>query len=418
MLYNVFYFTITLMLVIPMSISGVGSAILSFPIILISSFFYFIKKDPDFLSKEVVLSLFFYFIFVVFVTLVPFIHATDSFDLLVFVYYGLFLFVSSFMLVFCYRCHYKENYQYILLRNLYLVGSLNAVVAVLVILSPEIKDVVYSVIDTSKTNEENLTSGLRSSGLFLFGGSIMSLFHCLIVYIGLVYVKYKKLYMNNTVFIFDVILLAFNVLAVFLSGRMGGVILIITFVTILVTPSKFSRVNKIFVLKIILLVSSVLTSIILFFYNDFKKFIEWAFELFINIFSGNEVGTASSDVLKSMYRFPSDMIFGEGVFSMIGLGIDSGYVLMTWYFGIFAILVFLAMLCSHFFIVLQKHSNADVFAVYLFCLFLILIGNFKDIYLFGSSGVAQIYFISMILCLLNNGYLKLPRTLENKSNIF
>lgn len=405
---------ITLMFVIPMSILGFGSPILSFPLIIMLSFIYFVKKNERFLSKEISFSLFVYLVFIIFFTLVPLIHGTDSYDLLVFVYYGLFIFVTSFMLVFCYRCHYKNKYKYVLLRNLYLAGSLNAVVAVLVILSPEIRDVVYSVIDTSKTNEENLSSGLRSSGLFLFGGSIMSLFHCLIVYVGLIYVRYKISHEKYKVYFHDMVLLFFNVLAVFLSGRMGGVILIAAFVIMLILPSKISRINKYFLIKIMFLVSVVLSGLILFFYNDFKIFIEWAFELFINIFSGDGVGTASSDVLKSMYRFPSDMIFGEGVFSMLGLGIDSGYVLLTWYFGILAIIVFLLMLFSHLFIVFQKHNNSDMFAVYLFCFFLILVGNFKDIYLFGSSGIAQIYFISILLCLFNDASTKSHNVLEIK----
>lgn len=401
MFYHGLYFLVTLMLVIPMSILGVGSAILSFPIILLLFIFYFVRSNPVFLSKEINLSFFIYFIFLIFVTLIPFIHATDSFELLVFIYYGFFIFVSSILLLVCYRCHYKENYQYIVLRNLYLIGSLNAVIAVSVLLSPEVKQIVYSVVDTNKTTEEYLASGMRSSGLFVFGGSIMSLFHCLIVYIGLVYVKYKQLHTNSKVFIIDVILLVFNVLAIFLSGRMGVIVILFTFSLILMLPTRLTRVNKLFVIKVLILAASLLASVILFYYEQFKKFIDWAFELFINILFRNEVGTASSDVLKSMYRFPSDMLFGEGIFSMLGLGIDSGYVLLIWYFGVLGLIIFLLLVVCSFLIVLQKEKNKDIFSVYLFSLFLILIGNFKDIYLFGSSGIAQIYFISMLLCLLN-----------------
>ncbi|MGN5062108.1 hypothetical protein [Aeromonas sp. 6P] len=397
----------TLMLVMPMSILGIGSANLSFPIILLLFIFNFIKSNPRFLSREIILSIFIYLVFLVFVALVPLIHGTNSFDLLVFICYGFFIFISSVLLLVCYRSHYKDGYQYVVLRHLYLIGSLNAVIAVLVLLSPELKQIVYSIVDTNETTEEYLALGMRSSGLFVFGGSIMSLFHCLIVYIGLVHVKYKLSHTNAKFIITDMILIVFNISAIFLSGRMGFIIILATLSLILILPARVTRVSKLFVIKVLALSISLLACLVLFYYESFKNLIDWALELFINILMRNEIGTASSDVLKSMYRFPSDMVFGEGIFSMLGLGIDSGYVLLIWYFGVLGVLSFLLMLFLNFLILLQSHKNKDVFSVYLFSLFLILIGNFKDIYLFGSSGIAQIYFISMLLCLFNVNDIKL-----------
>lgn len=389
------------MLVMPMSILGIGSANLSFPIILLLFIFNFIKSNPRFLSREIILSIFIYLVFLVFVALVPLIHGTNSFELLVFICYGFFIFISSVLLLVCYRSHYKDGYQYVVLRHLYLIGSLNAVIAVLVLLSPELKQIVYSIVDTNETTEEYLALGMRSSGLFVFGGSIMSLFHCLIVYIGLVHVKYKLSHTNAKFIITDMILIVFNISAIFLSGRMGFIIILATLSLILILPARVTRVSKLFVIKVLVLSISLLACLVLFYYESFKNLIDWALELFINILMRNEIGTASSDVLKSMYRFPSDMVFGEGIFSMLGLGIDSGYVLLIWYFGVLGVLSFLLMLFLNFLILLQSHKNKDIFSVYLFSLFLILIGNFKDIYLFGSSGIAQIYFISMLLCLFN-----------------
>lgn len=400
MVCSIFFFIITLMLVIPMTMLGTGSALLSSPIIFLFFLFFILKDKPSILSGGVIFSLFSYLIFVLSIAVVPFIHGSSSFELFKFVLYGLFVFINAIMLTVCYRCYYKNDFQYILLRNLYFVGSLNAVVTVLVLLSPEIKSIVYSIVDTSKINEEHLALGFRSSGLFFFGGSVMSLFHCLVIYIGLVYVKNKKTSTSSS-FIIDLMLIVFNVLAVFLSGRMGALILLAGFLIILLTPSVITRAYKELVLKTIVLAASIFASVIVFFYNDFKKFIEWAFELFINIFSGNETTTASSKELMSMYRFPTDMIFGEGVFSMVALGIDSGYVLLTWYFGILAILAIFCFFLAQFLTVLKNCKNRDVFAVYVFCLLLILIGNVKDVYLFGSNGLTQIYFISMMLCLYN-----------------
>lgn len=391
-------FILTLMLVIPMTIMGTGSAIISFPM-LIAVFFYFcLKYRPSVLSKKILISLLFYLGFVFFVALVPLIHSTNAFELLTFVFYGLFVFISSILLIVCYSCHYN-NFQYVLLRNLYLIGSLNAIVSILVLVSTDFRDLIYSIIDTSSINMEHLALGFRSSGLFFFGGSVMSLFHCLIIYIGLIYVRYKQTCMKSKFVILDIILIASNVLAVFLSGRMGVLILIAGLCFILFTPSSFTRAYKSVVVKIITAVFSILACLITIYYDQFEMFIVWAFELFINILNNEEVTTASTEVLKSMYHFPSDMIFGEGLFSMIDLGIDSGYVLLTWYFGILAIIALLSLFFAHFLIAIKNNSNKDILAVYLFCLFLILIGNIKDTYLFGSNGLTQIYFISILLCL-------------------
>lgn len=165
MINGVVLFILTLMLVIPMTIMGTGSAIISFPM-LIAVFFYFcLKYRPAVLSKKILISLLFYLGFVFFVALVPLIHSTNSFELLTFLFYGLFVFISSILLIVCYSCYYN-NFQYVLLRNLYLIGSLNAIVSILVLVSTDFRDLIYSIIDTSSINMEHLALGFRSSGLF------------------------------------------------------------------------------------------------------------------------------------------------------------------------------------------------------------------------------------------------------------
>ncbi|MGL5488746.1 MAG: hypothetical protein ACRDC6_21020 [Shewanella sp.] len=208
--------------------------------------------------------------------------------------------------------------------------------------------------------------------------------------------------MKSKFVILDIILIASNALAVFLSGRMGALILIIGFLVIFFAPVALTRVSKSVVVSITLVISSFLSVVLAVYYEHFKKFIDWAFELFINVLNNERVTTASTEELKNMYHFPSDMIFGEGKFSMLGLGIDSGYVLLIWYFGIFAIIALMLLFFSHVLIAMQGNKNKDLLAVYMVCLFLILIGNVKDTYLFGSNGLTQIYFISFLLCIMNN----------------
>ncbi|MFM5019586.1 hypothetical protein ACEUDO_01235 [Aeromonas rivipollensis] len=397
-LYKLILFFLVFFFVIPMSMHNIGTVLLSSPIIFLVFCLFLIKENPKILSRKIIFSLFSYLLLVIFVAAVLLIHATNSFELIAFVVYGLIIYINAIMLVTCYRCLYIDDYKYKLLRNVYLAGCINAVFTILVLLSPDVRDILYSIIDTSPQNEEHLASGIRSSGLFVFGGSLMSLFHCLIIYIGLVYIQHKKNHKNIKLSFIDLVLIFLNVIAVFLSGRMGVLILIIGFLAILFFPERFTRANRRLVLNAIFLLTATLTGLVIFFYNEFKVFIEWAFELFINVLSGNEATTASSEVLKSMYHFPNEIIFGEGVFSSRELGIDSGYVLLTWYFGVFAVLATLILLFYNFLLALQNNKNRDMLAVYITCLCLILIGNFKDVYLFGSNGITQVYFISMLLC--------------------
>jgi len=387
------------MIIMPVSVLGISAIYLATPIVVFLYIYSVLKyRNQNFLSKKIIYVFLSYCIFVILISLVPILHDTDSYDLSKMTLYGIYIFILCFMLVSCYKKSYPTDFHYKMLRDIYWVSSINSIIAILVLVSDDIRGSVYSFIDTSPLNAVHIDIGMRSSGLFYFGGSIMSMFHCVVAYIGMIYVRYKKIHLGNRFFIFDLGLLIVNIIAIFISGRFGAVVIFLAFVAFLFLPSRISSVDKAFLLKLLSIFLCIGMIVLVYFYNELSRVIEWAFEFILNYTREGKIGSESTDVLKTMYRFPSDLLFGEGIFSQLLLGIDSGYILLIWYGGI-ATVILLLLVFSLFFIVVKSNTlkNEDVYKAYVFISFLILIGNFKDIYLFASNGMTQLYFILFLL---------------------
>lgn len=86
----------------------------------------------------------------------------------------------------------------------------------------------------------------------------------------------------------------------------------------------------------------------LIFYNVFKSYLgdmentlNWAFEIFINLFSGEGLSSDSTDVMYSMYRFPentSTWLFGDGRFYTADghyyMRTDIGFIRLIFFWGL------------------------------------------------------------------------------------
>ncbi|EJB8540144.1 hypothetical protein P3532_03880 [Vibrio parahaemolyticus] len=391
-MYRIVLWLITTMIVVPMTIKGYGALIIVAPIVAISYFIVVIINNKRKISKAVLYVFVAYIISTIVISTIPSLYGTDNYDFVIFMSYGLFVFIVSYMLSELYLCCYKVDFQQYIIRDIYFIGVLNSFITIMVLISPEFSKFIYNIIDTSAVNKHQLSLGFRSSGLFYYGGSVMSMFHCICIYAGLNYIKNRE----SGSSIFSLIGLMANVNAVLISGRMGMMYLMLLLIIILLLPENISRCSKKTVKSILLLNGLFMLVIVLLYYEELKMLIEWAFELFINIFERGGVTTDSTEELKSMYRFPSDIIFGDGLFSQNRLKIDSGYVLLIWFFGVVGLTIFLSLILSIFLIALSKKKNKDIFYLHVVVLSVILLGNFKDTYLFGSNGVTQLYFISLI----------------------
>lgn len=390
-------FISTFLTLMPMSILGIGGLYLSIPLLLFWCLISFYKNPNLVVTKNYLFILFTFIFLLSFVALVPILHSQNYYDLVKMTSYGMLVFICCSLLVYCHKLNFDVYADKEILKNIYITGTINAFVAIAVLAVPALRTIVYSVIDTSPLNEVHLDIGMRSSGLFYFGGSIMSMFHCLIIYIAMIYVTNYK----NKINLYDYLFILTNVAGIFVSGRFGFVFLIIMLFTIIIVPRQIALVKKRIILNIFAL--AVFFSLILLFqyYDHFKRLLDWGFEFFTNYLNNGEIGSHSTDVLQTMYHFPKDILIGNGIFSQVELAIDSGFVLLIWYFGIISILVYGVLFFLHAIYVLHS-KNECIKKVFLLTLIITIVGNFKDIYLFASNGVTQIYIITLIICVSSN----------------
>ncbi|MBD8163460.1 hypothetical protein [Erwinia persicina] len=391
-----------LTMLIPMSLFGISSIYLSLPIVAFN-FLYnaFNRKYQKIKQQDLLLLLLAVLVLFIMITLGLIVHNSDSLDLLRMTFFGSMIFFVSFMLVSNYINHNAERALPVLMRDIFLVAVVNSFVAVLVLVSKEARELIYSVVTTSPKNELHLTIGMRSSGLFYFGGSIMSMFNFVVFYIGLAYLSnYKK-----KIHFYDIVMLLVVVLGTFISGRMGLIFIIALIMGVIFLPKQILKVKKSIVLKVIFFSVILFIFLVIYKYEEFRRLLNWALELFLNYINTGKISSVSTNTLETMYVLPTDILLGTGLFSQTEIGSDSGYVLLIWYFGAIAILSYLFVFFLHFMLVTATH-NKILFRLFVFTLTAVLIGNFKDIYLFASNGISQIYFIMLAFALLTKNQMK------------
>ncbi len=401
MIYPVISFVSIFFGLIPISLFSVSGIYLSFPLLLIWTIISLCKNKCIYIKKRNALITCSFIILILFVSCVPLLHAENYYDLIRMTSYGLFIYLNCSLLVYCHNVTFGEKSNLIILRNIYIVGTLNALVAVLVLVVPSIRSIIYSVIDTSPLNEVHLDIGMRSSGLFYFGGSIMSVFHCLIIYIGMLYASNFK----RKISLYDYTCILINILGIFVSGRFGFLFLIFMFIFLMFINQKKSLVRKRIIINISLLAIVVIFLLLIEYYEHLKRLMDWGLEIFINYFESGKLESHSTDILQTMYLLPNNILFGNGVFSQIELSTDSGFILLIWYFGVIALIFYFFVFFVHF-VVASSSTNIYWRNVFFVALSITLIGNFKDIYLFASNGITQIYIIALIICSSNYGEYK------------
>ncbi|WP_336797009.1 hypothetical protein [Erwinia aphidicola] len=384
------------LMLIPMSLFGISSIYISLPIVTFN-FLYnaYIGKYQKISQQDFLWLLLAMLVLILMITSGLIYHNSDSLDLLRMTSFGAMLFFVSFMLVSNYINHNLEKALPALMRDIFLVAVVNSFVAFLVLISKEARELIYSIVTTSPKNELHLAIGMRSSGLFYFGGSIMSMFNFVAFYIGLAYLSnYKKKIQYH-----DILMLLVVVLGTFISGRMGLIFILALILSVVFLPQKLLKVKKTIVLKVMFFSIILFVFLVIYKYEEFRRLLNWALELFLNYINTGKVSSVSTNTLETMYLLPKDILLGTGLFSQTEIGSDSGYVLLIWYFGIIAILSFTFVFFMHFMLVVTKHDKI-LLRLFVCSLTAIIIGNFKDIYLFASNGVSQIYFIMLVFSLL------------------
>ncbi|WP_194091039.1 O-antigen polymerase [Vibrio hibernica] len=319
--------------------------------------------------------------------------------------YGMMILSSSYILV-EWVSHFRPNeVKIIIIESILLVSVFYALISILVFTSPTFNDLFYSLYDSTFLNDEFIDRRIRTSGIFYGGFSIVSVYFSVVYYIALSYgFTYKK---DNLYF--KVIPLIFIFVIIF-TGRVGLLIVMLISIVSIFSPRKYMMVSKRLLMLYIFIIFSLLLIFLYFYYDQFSKLIMWSFELFINLFSGRGITSSStSNLFDDMMFLPDNLFLGEGFFylgkGIDGVSSDSGYIMLLYYGGVISMLTYISI---YLYIgsIFAFGKDLVLKRMGLLITLLCLILNIKDIYLFGISGITQIYFILLFLSLKNTAGLK------------
>lgn len=129
------------------------------------------------------------------------------------------------------------------------------------------------------------------------------------------------------------------------------------------------------------------------FTKQFQNLFKFGFELFINFNETGKVTSESTEDLKTMYIFPTNLktyIIGDGKFTADGaksvsyyMGTDVGYLRLVYYFGLIGLLIYFLF---QFYTIKTSFKNYYLLIFFIFILLFIL--NLK--------GVADLFYLSIL----------------------
>lgn len=161
--------------------------------------------------------------------------------------------------------------------------------------------------------------------------------------------------------------------------------------------------------KIILIVSCFSCTILVLLSKHIETIdvvLEWAFEIFINIFSGDGFRSNSTDILLTMYVFPDNLItwlFGDGRFYMPDgsyyMHTDVGFIRLIFFFGLPATIL-LYIYQVYFAYKIYNNSNYRILKPFLLCfILLVFICNLKG---FIVGDFFLIILLTYVFCIERN----------------
>ncbi|WP_113627384.1 hypothetical protein [Pectobacterium peruviense] len=324
---------------------------------------------------------------------------------------GFALFVSSMQIVRLYFKIYGADAEKILVNDLIFIGVMNAFIAILMLLSPKVSDFFYNFISTNENNITHLQQGYRSSGLFYAGASILSVFNAMVFLLCVFRFANNSSRNNMKNYMLGIICSATLLLGTFISGRLGIILIIGVIVAVFFIPNSPVSFRKMLFIIFSVLCISMATILIVVPWEQITGIAGWALEIFINMYKSGKIESGSTGLLfDTMYFLPKnpiDMFFGMGTFgrgdNVEYINSDVGYVLMIFFGGFIAIpILFLPYVACFIFAKTLKDKNIKY--IVCFVLFFILIGNFKDVYLYGINGVTQVLFILVAVFIIKGKY--------------
>ncbi len=281
----------------------------------------------------------------------------------------------------------NRNFDWGPLCDVWIYSSLLQIVITLVFfLNNDIYELVYSFLDLNQIADERTELlSIRMIGLgnsFFGAGFNYSL--DLMVMTLLPYSKDSRI--NNNKLLYWLICCLIIVVG-FLSARTFIVGIACSLLFVFINERKHIwhfAWNSIKVLLVLSILVFVIYQIFLKKLDNIELIFNWAFELFINFFSGEGMRSNSTDVLMDMYVFPDNLstwIIGDGKFMMPDgsyyMHTDVGFIRLIFFFGLpLTILYYVSIYITAK--TAYRHLEDKVFKSFLLCMvLLILLCNLK-----------------------------------------
>ncbi|MDW9382520.1 hypothetical protein [Chryseobacterium sp. JV558] len=295
----------------------------------------------------------------------------------------LYLFGAYYMVI---RVNMDRLYA---LKLIVLAIFLHNFLALLMFLNPSLLEFVTSIQSTGDKFEYALGNAVKfgtrfigiGAGTFFSGGIISSIGMLIAAYIIDSIKKGKLLWI--LLYIFICITGIYIARVAFLGIFLSLAYLVISYIL----KKNYNNLPKIFIYSTVFGViafSYLLTNLdSLMASNSFRH----SFEVFINLFSSGELKTDSTEGVKAMLIFPSELksiLIGDGQFyyenGSFYMHTDIGYSRLVYYYGVFGIVIYFSL---HFYILrynLKRFKHDKSFKLLLWALtVLLIIGNFKGL---------------------------------------
>lgn len=315
---------------------------------------------------------------------------------------GALLAISAFMVVKMYRKNFQDEFAFLLVNHISLVGALNSIFMLLVFFSSDFSSFLYEFVVIDPKDARSIELGFRNPGLFYTGFSKISLLYSI-----LIIVKLSFSILNNRSFStsdYAVFFLLF--IGIVFSGRTGLLLLVfgvLIFSIFLLLRGNFYGLARVAGGSTTFIACLGIIFVGLSFYG-YGYYFEWFLEFLMNYLSSGRLATDSTDALISSHYFLPDssigVLLGDGNFGrqegMPYISSDVGYVLFIHGMGVIGLMMSLVFFVLVFAISLKMDDDFVKFSLF-YIVFALLVGNFKDQYWFSNIGYSQILFILIFL---------------------
>jgi hypothetical protein len=295
------------------------------------------------------------------------------------------------------RALYKDKAKHTFLAILIDIICINAVLSLISIVSPQFRDILYSIVDVNELMFTYRIS-MRLSGVVYTGFGFLSTVYAFAILICFVLYGHETKSLGKFVLFAKILLLLADM---FFVGRTGLIVLAIGILCLLAFPERrqdrraYLRLSfslPLAVCIIFFIVSRMIDLI------KYQEEITWMFDIFIRMLSGDGATTNSTIgvLLSEHLKIPESMLqllFGDGVYNVGAVRSDIGYIQILFGGGILGIIIVFSIYVSGIVASLRPGTHRDSRKILFILSISLLIVNVKDLYYISYSSYSFIYFM-------------------------